>query len=146
LLGALRRAVEGELAGSFDHVTWSIDPEAEPAAREMPSLQAEVLFGAAREAARNAALHARDGQEPLHVVIDAHVRDGRFELEVADDGVGLAPAGASGGPADGAEPQRSGQGLVLHSTMMAIIGGTLDLTSSPGHGTRVSLTIPLEIS
>ena len=38
---------------------------------------------------------------------------------------------------------RDGQGIVLHSTMMAIIGGALSLESAPGHGSRVTLSIPL---
>ncbi len=36
----------------------------------------------------------------------------------------------------------SGQGLALHSTMMAVIGGTLSIDSMPEEYTRVSLVLP----
>jgi signal transduction histidine kinase len=36
----------------------------------------------------------------------------------------------------------SGRGLALHSTLMAVIGGSLTLESSPGIFTRVTLFLP----
>ena len=36
----------------------------------------------------------------------------------------------------------SGQGLALHGTMMAIIGGALTVESRAGGGARVVLTLP----
>ena len=35
-----------------------------------------------------------------------------------------------------------GQGLALHSTLMAVVGGTLSAESLPGKYTRVKLTLP----
>ena len=59
LLGALRGVAERELSGAFDGVSWQIDPEAEGRIAELPALTAEVVYGAAREAIRNAARHGR---------------------------------------------------------------------------------------
>jgi len=53
-------------------------------------------------------------------------------LSVADDGVGLEGA---------AHPPDAGHGLALHSTLMAIVGGTLDVDSSAA-GTSVRLHLP----
>jgi len=137
LVGALRQAVDDELGSAFDGVTWQVEPEAERQAQAIPSLTAEVLFYATREAIRNAGRHGRDEEtaRPLHLCVKLAWRDG-LEVMVEDDGVGLGTAGPS---ATG-----SGQGLALHSTMMAVVGGTLAVESQPGAYTRVSLTLPQE--
>jgi signal transduction histidine kinase len=135
LIAALQRAVDDELAGAFDKVEWQVEPEAAERARKIPSLTGEVLFYAAREAIRNAAKHARkvDPSQPLHLRIAVLWRDG-LDILVEDNGVGLGAEGHSNGG--------SGQGLALHSTMMAVVGGSLAAESVPGSYTRVSLTLP----
>ncbi len=55
-------------------------------------------------------------------------------LCIEDDGVGIEAAQISNGG--------SGQGLVLHSTMLAIIGGELDVESVPGAYTRITIMLP----
>ncbi|MBI3979499.1 MAG: hypothetical protein HY331_15055 [Chloroflexi bacterium] len=135
LVGALRQVVEGEMAADFDGVSWQVEPGVERRAKDLPALSVEVLFSAAREVMRNAARHGRGGDpaRPLHLTIAVAWRDG-IEIAVEDDGVGL---GGAGMPTAG-----SGQGLVLHGTMMAVIGGTLTTESVPGKRTRVVLTLP----
>ena len=59
LVGALRRLVEEELGSAFDSVMWQIEPGVEEKVQTLPSLTAEVLYYAAREAIRNAARHGR---------------------------------------------------------------------------------------
>jgi signal transduction histidine kinase len=142
LIGALRLAVDGELASAFDGVSWRIEPGAEDAAGSIPALNAEVAFYAAREAIRNAARYGRNGElsRPLHLAVSVAQRNpngakaGGLEIAIEDDGVGMGGAGAS---AEG-----SGQGLGLHGTMMAVIGGALTAESVPGAYTRVTLTLP----
>jgi Histidine kinase-, DNA gyrase B-, and HSP90-like ATPase len=135
LIGALRQAVDGELASAFDSVTWRVEPEAEQAARVISALNAEVAFYAAREAIRNAARYGRDGDpaRQLHLIIVV-ARRGGLEIAIEDDGVGMGAAHAS--------DQGSGQGLGLHSTMMAVVGGALTAESAPGAYTRVTLALP----
>ncbi|HOG47456.1 MAG TPA: hypothetical protein PLJ35_09615 [Anaerolineae bacterium] len=137
LCGALRQAVAGELAGAFDAVTWQVDAEAERLVRGLPLWAAEVLFFAAREALRNAARYGRGGDagRPLHLRIEVRRREG-LEVCIEDDGVGLEAAGREAGG--------SGQGLALHSTMMAVIGGALAIESLERGGMRVSLLLPEE--
>jgi signal transduction histidine kinase len=135
-IGALRQLVDGELAGAFDAVTWRVEPAAEAAAAALSPLSAQALFGAAREAIRNAARHGRaESGRPLRLSIGVDRRDG-MALVVEDDGVGLGAAHARG--------EGSGQGLALHGTMMAIVGGALTVERPPGAGTRVVLTLPME--
>jgi signal transduction histidine kinase len=132
-LGALQQVVNVELAAAFDEVTWEVPGELVARARSMPALAAEVLFYAAREAVRNAARHGRGGAEgrPLRLHVTAAWDAEGLTVTVEDNGVGLV-----------AEEDSSGRGLALHSTMLAVVGGTLALASEPGAYTRVSLSLP----
>jgi signal transduction histidine kinase len=148
LIGALRQTVDGELAGSFESVTWDVAPEVEQTTRGIAALPAEVLFGAAREAVRNAARYGRNGdpRQPLHLTVTARWRAEGLEIAVEDDGVGIAARPSAADILTDGEDRHeagSGQGLGLHSTMMAVIGGTLTAESAPGNGTRVTLALPL---
>ncbi|MDQ3706336.1 MAG: hypothetical protein M3437_14200 [Chloroflexota bacterium] len=135
LLGALRKAVDEEFAGAFNEVTWQVEPGAEQQAGEVAPLAAEVLYYAAREAVRNAARYGRgdDPARPLHLKVAASTKGG-LVLAVEDDGVGMAASMRDGGG--------SGQGLALHSTMMAVVGGSLATESVAGKYTRVTLALP----
>jgi signal transduction histidine kinase len=61
---------------------------------------------------------------------------GGLEILIEDDGVGL-------GVEDGVN-EGGGQGLALHSTMMAVVGGSLAAESLADAYTRVSLILPRE--
>lgn len=136
LVGALRHALNGELKNAFDTVRWQIMPEAQQLADAVPAHAAEVLVYAAREAIRNAARYGRHGAptRSLHLNLSIISHDG-LEIVIEDDGVGLGAVqtGSHGG---------AGQGLALHSTMLAVIGGTLLAERVPAGGTRVTLTLP----
>jgi len=54
-------------------------------------------------------------------------------IQIQDNGVGMGASTNSG----------TGQGLALHSTMMAVVGGTLSTNSIPGEFTQVVLAMPL---
>jgi signal transduction histidine kinase len=137
LVGALRQVVQRELQGSFDSVEWQVTSEAERVVGALPELAAEVLFYAAREAVRNAARHGRgdDRACPLSLRIAVEYEAG-LAITIDDDGVGLSVAGST--------TTTGGQGLALHSTMMAVIGGTLTIDSVPDQFTRVMLDMPEE--
>ena len=137
--GALRHVVESELRGAFDGVTWQITLEANVAAAQLAPLNAEVVFYAARELLRNAARYGRGGDPArkllleVAICIDRADSTAQLSIIVADDGVGHGAAQHSGG---------SGQGLMLHSTLLAVIGGTLSSSHRPGGGTCATITLP----
>jgi signal transduction histidine kinase len=143
LIGALRGAVAEEFESAFDSIAWQIQPEAERVAGTLPPLTAEVLWYAAREGIRNAARYGRGGDpsRSLHLRIEVSgcglsekAGPGGLEVCIEDDGVGLRPErGTAGG---------SGQGLALHSTMMAVLGGSLIVESVPDANTRMILSLP----
>ncbi len=143
VLGSLHRVLETEWKGAFDGVTWDVEDDVEKRFQSLHPLTGEVLFFACREAIRNAARYGR-GDDPtrlLQLTLRA-TEDESLHIEIEDDGVGTSAIEYSkdteksnGG---------SGRGLTLHSTMMAIVGGTLSVESQTGRGMRVRLTLPPE--
>jgi signal transduction histidine kinase len=79
------------------------------------------------EALTNAAKHARASV----VEITARTRGGSLELTIRDDGVG----GATGG---------RGTGLVGLTDRVEALGGKIRITSPPGAGTTLRITLPLK--
>ena len=95
------------------------------------ALRADVLQEAAdiaREALRNAAMHARAGT--VCVTLDYGKR--RFALDVADDGCGFDPAQARPGH----------WGLAGMRERAARIDGRIGIDSRPGSGATVTLDVP----
>jgi signal transduction histidine kinase len=139
LLGALRQVAERDLVGSFDRLDWQVEPGAETQMKALPPLQSEVLFFAAREALRNTARYGRPANgKPLEVLIRVESKDG-VRLVIEDNGTGIE---ALPNTAPHPNNEGSGQGLALHSALMAVIGGSLSLDSEPGQYTRVVLSLP----
>jgi signal transduction histidine kinase len=138
LFGALQRAVEDELGGAFNEVGWDIALRAQEEADSIPPLTAEVVYYAAREAVRNAARHGRreNKEDSLRLKFSAKWKDG-LEVLIEDNGKGMTMV-------DEMEGER-GQGLALHSTMMAVVGGSLSVESAPGIYTRVLLELPQDV-
>jgi signal transduction histidine kinase len=92
------------------------------------------LFQAARELLTNVAKHA----DAANCTVSLAVQDDRVQLEVVDDGKGFDPerTGAIG-------PDTRGFGFFSLRERLKPLGGTLEVYSKPGEGTRVSLFVPL---
>lgn len=98
---------------------------------DLPRLTSEqdlVLYRGAQEALTNIARHAHAHHAELHV---EHV-DGDVRMIVRDDGCGFA----------GAPPEDRGIGGIRERAML--LHGTVDIDSTPGEGTRVVLSIPVQ--
>jgi signal transduction histidine kinase len=89
------------------------------------------VYRVAQEALTNVVRHAGARRVAVALVREAD----RLVLRVADDGRGLGPAGA--------EPVR-GLGLRSAAERAEAVGGVLTVTSRPGAGTTVQVTVPLE--
>jgi signal transduction histidine kinase len=83
------------------------------------------------EALTNAAKHA----EATRVQIDLRVEEETLRLSVVDDGVGGARLGGAG--------LGGGSGLIGLKDRVEALGGTIDIASPPGSGTRLDVEIPL---
>jgi signal transduction histidine kinase len=128
LIAALRSLLDGDLAGEFQRVIWQIDPAAAEKVCQAPTSVTEVVYFAARELVRNAARYGRGNQpRPLRLAISLETAGERLRLGVADDGVGLS---------DQPSPVGAGNGLRIHSAMLAAVGASLEISSQPEGGTR----------
>ena len=138
LVEALHHVIEEEYENAFDNVTWHVEPVASDRVCQIPPLTAEVVFFAAREGIRNAARHGRgaDTTRPLHLDVIVDWLDG-LRIVIQDNGIGIGAVGEMN-----PQSQESGQGLALHSTMMAVVGGALTVESETGAHTRVVLNLP----
>nr|NIW49887.1 hypothetical protein [Gammaproteobacteria bacterium]NIX59301.1 hypothetical protein [candidate division Zixibacteria bacterium] len=132
LIEALKDLVQNEIRMAFDSVQWMVPSDLEIKLDDLTRLEKEVLYYAAREAIRNAAHHGRNqgGSLPLNLTVELRLEN-RLTLLIEDDGIGLRSAAH--------HSDEGGQGLALHSTMMAVIGGELDIESEPDQFTRVIL-------
>ena len=130
LAAALPDLLSGAFATAFQRVVWDLEPAAAERARVLPLFSAEVLFFAVRELVRNAARYARGGQpdRPLTVWIALRQTAGRLILSVEDDGVGMGYA-----------PFNPGDGLRIHTALLAAIGASFELSSRPGGGLKASI-------
>ena len=88
-----------------------------------------ALYRIVQEALSNVARHA----EARCARVDLAVTDTAVQVVVSDNGHGFAVA---------EEMSRGGLGLFGMQERGAYLGGTVEIESRPGHGTRVRVTIP----
>ncbi len=94
-----------------------------------------LVFRVVRELLTNIVKHAQASKVDLSIA-----KQGSFlHIQVMDDGVGF-DASASGVQTG----KSSGYGLFSIKERLTSLGGLFQINSLPGHGTRVSLTVPLE--
>jgi signal transduction histidine kinase len=96
------------------------------ASTRLPQRVAVAAYFVCAEALANITKHAA----AAHVAVAVTVGDGRVRVEIADDGVG------------GADPAH-GSGLRGLADRVETLGGTLQVKSVPGRGTRLAAEIPL---
>ena len=89
-----------------------------------------VVFRVVQEALHNIHKHA----EASRILIEVAHQPGSWTVHIADDGRGFALDSAGG---------EVHSGLIGIRERAAIIGGSLAVQSQPGHGTRLTLTIPV---
>lgn len=96
--------------------------------RTLPLRSTDTLYRIGQEAIANAVRHARS----TAITISIEYQEKLVRLLVADDGVGFTPAG-----------ELRGFGLQGMRKRAADISATLQILSTPGHGTRVEITVSL---
>jgi two-component system, NarL family, sensor histidine kinase UhpB len=101
---------------------------------ELSDVVQTALYRVTQEALTNVARHA--GATVVEVDLAGH--DGQAELRVRDDGAGFDPAQVT---RNGAPGPGVGLGLSGMVERARLVGGELDLRSSPGSGTTVTLRV-----
>jgi signal transduction histidine kinase len=99
----------------------------------LPAAVQLLVYQIAREATLNAIKHAGASV----VSISLHETDSGVELEVRDDGGGFDPDD---------RPPEGHFGMVMMRERALVAGGTLEVESAPGHGTRIAARFPREWS
>ncbi|TAK30071.1 MAG: HAMP domain-containing protein [Chloroflexota bacterium] len=131
LVPALRRhaKMQSELLGM------DIQLQVSGPRRRLPSQIESVLFRVAQEAIINAAKHAR----ACHVTLRLELGLTMITLQVADDGIGFEVAEVLGIRTKG-----RGLGLLSMQERVSLLGGHFDVQSHAGHGTTVTVHVPLD--
>jgi signal transduction histidine kinase len=96
---------------------------------DLPSAHASAVFRIVQEALTNIRKHARASTVDVSVVVAGDT----VHLSVGDDGVGFAQ--------DGPRNPRSYGHLGVHERAY-LLGGEAQITSSPGSGTRIQVSLP----
>lgn len=141
MIAAMRIMLDQDFQHAFDEVEWRVSDETAASIDEItPPAIAELVFAAVQEALRNAARHARgsDVHRRLRLTFKASWNENEQAIEVivADDGVGIASSSST--------TSGTGGGLITHSALLAIAGGSLTIKSSPGKGVTVRILLPAE--
>jgi signal transduction histidine kinase len=129
--GALDAALRRLAATADGHPGAAARFEVRGTAVPLPRPAEVMLLRVAQEALANARKHARAGQ----VIVCLRYAEGQVSLDVTDDGSGFDPGQAAGG-----------YGLPGMRARAEEAGGRLQVRSSPGCGTTVSVAVPVPVS
>ncbi len=125
-------AVQDYLRRYRDSVNAAVSLELEP----LPRLPAEieiVLYRIVQESLQNARKHARNA--PIHIAM--FVRQQVLTLNIRDEGPGFDPREVA------RRAGRESWGLTSMRERAELIGARFTVTTRPGHGTEVSLCLPV---
>ena len=89
------------------------------------------LFRVVQEALQNALKYSKAHEVSVHL----SGRPEGLSLTIVDDGVGFDVDAAWG----------KGLGLISMGERLEAIGGTLEIRSTPGAGTRLEVTVPIDV-
>lgn len=131
-------ALEQLAAKMHETYTQEVLVEAQPGvAQDMEVGKQGVVFFIAEEAINNARKHA---QAP-HIWLRLSREGELFRMDIEDDGVGFDL-----GAVESNYEARGSLGMVNLRERTELVSGVIRITSVPGKGTRISLTVPLTIA
>ncbi len=128
--GDLAQALESILKQTTEGTGVIADIRVEGTTRRLPPVVENNLLRIGQEAIMNASKHARPTRIGVELAFDGRT----VRLGVKDDGVGFA----NGAPPN---PGRRNFGLVGIKERAELLGGTVEIKSAPGQGTRVVVAV-----
>jgi PAS domain S-box-containing protein len=108
-----------------------VEVKLEPIQAAVPRDAGLCLFRVTQEALRNVARHA----QARSAAVSLRRLDGGLQLAVMDSGVGFDPVRPR---------QRASLGLASMRERVRLLGGELDVESTPGHGTSIVAWVPVK--
>src|SRR5215207_1227039 len=129
LAAAIRQEVEA-LCGDG----WEVEYEERLGEERLPVALETTLFRVAQEALTNARKHAQTDRAR----VELQHRGDTITLTVEDRGCGFDPAALNGGGGPGERVGLSGM-----RERVGMVGGELEVRSSPGEGTAITVRVPL---
>ena len=130
LAPALRSLLEQQTRRAGLRAQFSAADPLEEISREIQT----TAFRIAQEAITNVLRHARAEFVALFVVTD----ENQLRMKIIDDGMGFDVAKTNNGTAE-----RATFGLTGMKERAALLGGQVSITSSPGQGTTVEVSLPI---
>lgn len=127
-------ALKGYLETEAERTGLVIDVRGDAVVEGLPPDIEISAFRLIQEAVTNVLRHAR----ARRVIVSVERGEDRLDLVVQDDGAGFDAAAALDEAATG-----KALGLLGMQERVQILGGTFELRSTPGEGTRVSASLPL---
>jgi len=128
-------ALKGYLETQAERTGLIIDVEGDAVPRSLPPEIEIAAFRTTQEAVTNVIRHA----DATRVSVAIRCPDGVLEIDVEDDGQGFDVDRTVGSPASG-----KSVGVLGMLERARMLGGTCEIDSSPGRGTRVRIRIPVE--
>jgi two-component system sensor histidine kinase UhpB len=113
---------------------FSAELAVEPAELRMPANLETTVFRVAQIALTNVARHA----QATHLRVELRQDAAELELLIRDDGIGFDVAAALERASRGAT-----FGLLSMQERVRLVGGTLEITSTPGLGTEIRIRFPV---
>jgi signal transduction histidine kinase len=104
-------------------------------ANRLPVEIETVLFRITQEALTNVAKHA----QATRVIVSLEIQKGAVTVTISDNGEGFEAQSVL----NGERPHTSGWGLLGIRERTRLLGGRCTIDSTPGEGSRISVTIPL---
>lgn len=126
----LAQALEGILTQTTDGTGVTPNMRVEGATRRLPPVVENNLLRIGQEAITNASKHAK----PTRIDVELSFDGRTVRLAVEDDGAGFLNGSQRNG-------SRRSFGLVGIKERAALLGGTVEIRSAPGQGTRVLVII-----
>ena len=106
----------------------------DPAAAALSGPKAETAYRVVEEALHNVERHANAKAVNINVTLDQiSALEHKLKLVITDDGKGFSPSAR----------KRGHFGIIGMREQAEVMGGTLDIKTAPGNGTKLTLVMPM---
>ena len=142
-VGNIKRHIQDKLAGT--EIQWTDTPIP-------PGTSFDTHTSALRQVVLNLLINAAEACQsaklPVKLGLEISDKPDKLVLTVSDEGPGMAKSQLRqvGDPFFTTKQKGSGLGLFLSRKIVVQMGGSMDIDSKPGEGTKIALTLPRKVN